>query len=86
MDQLVLKQIQLKETPMGTKVLYDYDAPAVLTHYIKGAPLYVEFPGDVRTVPQSILAIPFVGAMLTVCMLLDIKIQVHSLDAVFVTV
>lgn len=83
MEHLTLKKIRLEPSSMGTKVLYDYDAPESLTKYIKGSPLFVEFPGDVRSVAEAILTIPFVGIMLTVTMLLDIEIRVPSLDKAF---
>lgn len=83
MTYLTLNQIKLEQTAMGTKVQYDYDAPPSLAQYIRGGPLFIEFPGDVRSVPEAILTIPFVGIMLTVTMLLDIEIRVPTLEAVF---
>ena len=83
MKKLVLNQIKLEPTKVGTRILYDYSAPKSLLEYIKGEPLFIEFPGDVSNVPQAILAIPFVGIMLTVAMLLDVEIHVPELDNVF---
>lgn len=85
MESLVLKQIKLEQTEMGTKVLYDYDAPERFLKYVKGDSLYVEFPCDVRSVPQSILAIPFVGVMLTVGMLINVDLYIPELDRSFYT-
>ena len=83
MEQLKLKRINLLTTAMGTKIVYDYDAPEKFCKYVKGEQLFVEFPGDIRDVPESILAVPFAGIMLTVGMLLDVDIVVPSLDETF---
>ena len=83
MEYLKLNSIKLETTMLGTKVMYDYDAPACFNKYTKGDHLFIEYPGDLRNVPESILTIPFVGIMLTVGMLLNISICVPSLDEEF---
>lgn len=83
MDTLYLTGIQRSATQMGTRVDYQYDAPDRLKAYIKGDPLFVEFPCDMGSVPDEILAIPFVGIMATATMLLDVEIKVPSLEKNF---
>lgn len=83
MEWLALTNIEIQKTNMGTKICYEYDAPAALHKYIKGSALFVEFPCDVSAVPQAVLAVPFVGIMMTVTMLLGVKVKVPVLDSTF---
>lgn len=90
MEKLVLNKINVRRTRMGSLVQYNYDVPPILQKYIRnGTPfdnvLFVEFPGDVKEVPEAVLAIPFVGIMLTVTMLLNVGIQVPELDSRFLS-
>lgn len=67
-------------------VKYEYIYPLRYERYLSGnGTFFVEYPDDVKTesIPRSILAIPFVGNMLTVSMLLDIPIEVPELDETF---
>lgn len=83
-ENIVLNGIYLENTDIGTKIVYDYNAPLSIQKYIKSSdPLFVEVPGDIGDVPEEVLVIPFVGVMLTVSMLLDIGIEVSSLDRTF---
>lgn len=88
MEQVVLNKINVKQTQMGTLVQYDYDVPAAFQKYVRNDKsfdnmLFVEFPEDVTQIPPAVLAIPFVGIMLTVTMLLNVGIQVPELDSRF---
>lgn len=83
MEKVILEEIRLSSTELGTRVDYKYKAPEILQKYIKGVPLFVEFPCDMTSVPMSILAIPFVGIMATVTMLLNVEIQVPVLEKSF---
>lgn len=83
MEKVILEEIRLSSTELGTRVDYKYDAPEILQKYIKGEPLFVEFPCDMMKVPLSILAIPFVGIMATVTMLLNVEIHVPALEKSF---
>lgn len=84
MDWITLNKIELKSTAMGTKVCYDYNISDAMKQYICGNhSLFVEYPGNLSNVPDAVLAIPFVGVMLTVTMLLDIGIKVPVLDQQF---
>lgn len=83
-ESLILNHIRLENTDIGTKIVYDYTVPSSLQKYIKSVePLFVEVPGNISDVPEAVLAIPFVGVMLTVTMLLDIGIKVPVLERTF---
>ena len=83
MEKVILEEISLSSTELGTRVDYKYKAPEILQKYIKGEPLFVEFPCDMKSVPLSILSIPFVGIMATVTMLLNVEIYVPVLEKGF---
>lgn len=83
MSTLRLTGMKLSQTDLGTRIDYQYEAPDILKAYIKGSPLFVEFPCDMDDVPQSILSIPFVGIMSTVTMLMEVNIEVPVLDESF---
>ncbi len=83
MEILELTGIKTRKTELGTRVDYQYNAPECVNALIKGEPLFVEFPCDMTDVPESILAIPFVGIMATVTMLLDVQLHVPVLDKTF---
>ena len=83
MEKVILEEISLSSTELGTRVDYKYKAPEILQKYIKGEPLFVEFPCDMKSVPLSILSIPFVGIMATVTMLLNVEIHVPVLEKSF---
>lgn len=83
MEKIILEEIRLSSTELGTRVDYKYDAPKILREYIKGESLFVQFPCDMMKVPMSILAIPFVGIMATVTMLLNVEIHVPVLEKCF---
>lgn len=83
MEKVILEEISLSSTELGTRVDYKYKAPEILQRYIKGEPLFVEFPCDMKSVPLSILSIPFVGIMATVTMLLNVEIHVPALEKSF---
>ena len=83
MESLILRKIECVKSELGTRVNYIYDAPVSFTNFIKGEDIYVEYPFDMKDVPQSILAIPFVGIAATVSLLLGLNIQVDELDEVF---
>ena len=83
MEKVILEEISLSSTELGTRVDYKYKAPEILQKYIKGEPLFVEFPCDMKSVPLSILSIPFVGIMATVTMLLNVEIHVPVLEKGF---
>ena len=89
MDCICLKQIFVTPSEVGSRIDYDYSAPKQLNRYIKkdylrrSEGLYVEISGDASQIPEAILAIPFVGVMLTASMLLDIDIHVPVVDCAF---
>ena len=71
----------------GGGVRYFYTSPLGFNKYLsfKEGPLFVEYPKDcnLSQVPEGILAIPFVGCMLSVSMLLNMRIEVPELDKTF---
>ncbi len=83
MNELVLNGITVEKRGLGTRFTYDYSFVPALDEYIKGDPLFVEFPGDLESIPDSIKVIPFVGIMLSATMLLDTRIHVPVLDKEF---
>ena len=83
MNKVILEEIKISSTEQGTRVDYKYKAPEILQKYIKGQPLFIEFPCDMKNIPLSILAIPFVGIMATVTMLLNVDIHVPVLEKSF---
>ena len=88
-NELVLRDIKIGANGDWSRISYIYDAPENFQEYIredyreKNEGLYIELPGDASDIPASILAVPFVGVMLTATMLLDIDIHVEVLDEVF---
>ena len=84
-DGIILKNICVEKEKYWWKVRYDYQAPDRFKKYIKGENyLFVEFPASEKDIiPEGILAVPFVGIMLTATMLMGIKIKVRELDETF---
>lgn len=81
MDCVVLKKIIAK----GNKVSYDYEYPASWIDYFdkKEDNLFFEYDFNVETIPQSLLAVPFVANMLTISMFENTEIHVDELDKAF---
>ena len=84
-DDIILKNICVEKEKYWWKVRYDYQAPDRFKKYINGENyLFVEFPASEKDIiPEGILAVPFVGIMLTATMLMGIKIKVRELDETF---
>ena len=84
-ERIILKNINVEKKKCWWKVRYDYHAPDRFKKYIKGENyLFVEFPAtENEVIPEGILAIPFVGVMLTATMLMGIEIEVKELDEIF---
>ena len=66
-DDIILKNICVEKEKYCWRVRYDYQAPDRFKKYIKGENyLFVEFPASEKDIiPEGILAVPFVGTMLT---------------------
>lgn len=84
MHDVLLNQIILEKTAVGTKVAYYFDAPAEFRRFLKEDCLFVEYPADISGCPDAVLAIPFVGIMSTVTMILHTGISVPSCDRTFI--
>ncbi len=71
----------------GGGIRYFYTSSHGFNKYLnsKDGFLFVEYPNDcdLNQVPKGILAIPFVGCMLSVSMLLNMRIEVPELDKTF---
>ena len=88
MSTIKLKSICFEKTT----VIYKFVVPDIIKNYLNSQfyrddeyRLFVELPNqvDVRNVPESVLAIPFVGAMLGVAMAFNVSISVKELDRKF---
>ena len=83
MEYIRLEKISVE----GNLINYFYSTPPEFNKYLKSLnnALFVEYPADVdlKQVPEGVLAIPFVGCMLSVSMLLNMGIEVPVLDETF---
>ncbi|WP_455674291.1 hypothetical protein [Phocaeicola sp.] len=83
MEKITLKRINIT----GSKVEYYYDSPVKFSKFLRSPEnsLFVEYPShyNISEVPQSVLMIPFVGNMLIASMILNIDIEVPTLDSTF---
>lgn len=65
----------------GNMVVYDYTASGEVGRYLKDEePFWIEYEDYVNDIPDSILAIPFVGNMMALAMLFQAEIRVPVLD------
>lgn len=88
MERIVLKKINKSSCALGTKISYDYTMPNKFNKYIRKQDdhietLWVEYPCDLKDVPDAVLIVPFVGIMLTVTSMLNIGIVINELDKTF---
>lgn len=83
MNYIELQKIVTK----GNRCEYEFDFPSELEPYIADLnnKLFFELPDriPIESVPESILAVPFVGSMLSVTMLSGIGIKVPVIDKEF---
>ena len=83
---VVLHNIQTTKSENVWKVIYNYSAPEDFMQYVvdKEESLFIEFPANRNEkIPEAVLAIPFVGIILTVAMILDIPVHIEEIDKVF---
>lgn len=83
-----MSYIELKKiTVNGNRCEYDFEYPSEFKPYIADTSrkLYFELPDrfDITAVPEGILAVPFVGSVMCVSMLLGLGIRVPVLDEAF---
>ena len=69
------------------RIEYLYDAPKHFYKFVKdrNQNLFIDLPEDVdiQSIPDGILAIPFIGAILSVSMIMDYRIEVPEIDKTF---
>ena len=84
-----LQHINVTKTDTGSRIDYEYTTPERIVPYIKPEyikrkeRLFVEIPGDASIIPEAILAIPFVGVMLTITSILGVSIEVPVIEKNF---
>lgn len=70
----------------GSKIVYDYTATGEISHYLKESEsFWIEYEHPVSDVPDSVLALPFVGNMMALGMLFNAEIRVPVIDHDFAT-
>ena len=83
MEYIVLKEIKV----LGNRCEYIFEYPDEMSRYIvdNSQTLFVELPAhyNLQNVPEAILAVPFVGSVMCVSMLLGYGIKVPKLDKTF---
>lgn len=71
----------------GGKIIYKFSCPTCFSKYLKSidTEFVIEYPQkyDLHRVPEAVLAVPFIGNILTVSMLADCSIYVPQLDKAF---
>lgn len=83
-----MKYINLRRLNIvGNRCEYEFDYPKEFEQYVADPKqkLFFELPEsyDIKSVPQGILTIPFVGSILCVSMLMGIGIKVPDIDRTF---
>lgn len=80
MEELVLSAIQTT----GTNALrYDFSASDGLEKYFSDVPFVIEYPVDISSVPEAVLAIPFICNVLPIIWLTDSRLVVEEMDRAF---
>ena len=83
MEYIVLKEIKVSDN----RCEYIFKCPEAMSHYIADSSqtLFVEVPTqyNLKEVPEALLAVPFVGSVMCVSMLLGYGIKVPELDKTF---
>ncbi len=76
--------IGIKEINVNGKRLdFSLNIPQQIRKYFLTNHLFFEYSEDISNVPESILIIPAVANLLTVCLALNVKIHVDEIDEVF---
>lgn len=76
--------IELKSVEKnGQKVLYHFICSSGVSKYFSGKPFWIEYPDNIESVPDSILAVPFVCNVLPIVWLTDSTLIVPELDEAF---
>lgn len=86
MAKIVLQDIVVYKTEMGTRIDYKYEVSTSVKKFLRGGvePLFIEVPYDISNIPVSILAIPFVGTFSSISMIIgECEILVKALDKMY---
>lgn len=79
MDNIILEKI----TVDGGLVWYDFSFGSSLSPYFNAKRMFIEYPQDMSSVPESILAIPFIASILGIAWLENCNIYVPELDETY---
>ena len=80
MGKIVLNEMRIRDN----RIDYWFDVPEELKRFFKyGTHLFVQYDRDISGVPEGILIIPFVSAILPLSWLTDTFICIPALDSVF---
>ncbi len=67
----------------NNRIEYNFSVSEGLKGYFSGKPFVIEYPESVEAVPESILAVPFVGCVLPLVWIADVHLEVPELDEAF---
>ena len=79
MEEILLEQIEKQET----KLLYVFSVTEGLKQFFPGRPFQIEYPFSLEAVPDAVLAVPFVCAVLPVVWITNAKLRLPELDEAF---
>jgi len=77
-DSLRITDVEVKE---GNTLIYRFSAPRKLKRYLHSDSFYVKYDRRVEDVPRSILYIPGVAGLITLCWAKNTDIHVEELDS-----
>lgn len=80
MDSIILEKITVEG---NRKVVYDFSCDESLSPYFKTKRMFIEYPLDISSVPDSILTIPFIASILGISWLENCNIYVPELDETY---
>ena len=76
--------IELKEiTKIKNKIIFNYTTSGEICQYFSDKPFWIEYPENIESVPDSILAVPFVCNVLPIVWLTDSTLVISELDEAF---
>lgn len=82
--KLINKRIDLENiAKTGNIMEYSFSASEDLKQYFSDKPFRIEYPDIIRSIPDAILAVPFVCNVLPIVWLTDSKLVIPELDEAF---
>ena len=76
--------IELKEiTKIKNKVIFNYTTSGEICQYFSDKPFWIEYPENIESVPDAVLAVPFVCNVLPIVWLTDSTLVIPELDEAF---